>query len=114
MRRSLREARTRRYWTLRRAIEEVDACAGHITGLTESLFSQWELGKVRPSLRYRSLLSQAFAPEEIDFEIGDTTVSRGLRLVTTYHDLVATMKRVAGGAQNFLVATGSRSRDRSY
>ena len=113
-RRSLREARIARFWTLRRAVEEVDACSDRPTGLTESLFSQWELGKVRPGLRYRAAVSRAFAPDEIDFDAVDSGASLGLRLVTTYHDLIAAMERVAREARQFLVATGSRSRDRSY
>jgi hypothetical protein len=92
----------------------VDICSDRPTGLTESLFSQWELGKVRPSLRYRAAVSKAFAPDEIDFDAVDAGESMGLRLVTTYHDLIAAMERVARDARQFLVATGSRSRDRSY
>lgn len=94
MKRSLREARIARYWTLRRAVEEVSACSDQPTGLTESLFSQWELGRVRPGLRYRAAISAAFAPDEIDFDAVDSAGSHGPRLVITYHDLIAAMERV--------------------
>jgi hypothetical protein len=112
--RSLREARIGRFWTLKRAVQEVDNHAGSPTGLTESLFSRWELGKVKPSLRYQGLLAKAFSPDELDFSLVDISSGNGVRLLTTYHDLIATMERIAREAEKFLVATGSRSRDQTY
>lgn len=111
---SLRAARIAKHWTLRRLVEEVDAQAGRPTGLTESLVSQWELGNVHPSMRYRALLADVFAPDKIDFAQAERTTSKGLRLLTSHRDVTASLQRVVRGAERLLVSVGSRSRGASY
>lgn len=111
---SLRSARLSRHWTLRRLVEEVDTQAGRTTGLTESLISQWERGNVRPSLRYRGILAEVFAPEEIDFEVGEGDPTRDVTLLATHGDLTAAMQRIVRDARTFLAVTGSRSREPEY
>jgi hypothetical protein len=95
-------------------VEEVDARAGRPVGLTESLVCQWELGNVRPSMRYRSLLAEVFKPEKIDFEQAERTSNRGLRLITTHDDLTGALERIVRGAENILAIVGSRSREPIY
>jgi transcriptional regulator with XRE-family HTH domain len=115
----LRQARLKRNWTLRDLIAAIDERAGRTTGLTESLVSSWELGKVRPSMYYRRLLCEVYGatPEELGFEEAACTsgeVSPGLRLVTGHDALLAEMIAVVQGAEECLVVTGSRSREAAY
>jgi transcriptional regulator with XRE-family HTH domain len=111
---SLRSARLSRHWTLRRLVEEVDAKAGRTTALTESLISQWERGNVRPSLRYRGILVEVFAPEEIEFDLIDGEGGRDVTLLATHTDLEAAMQRIVRECTRFLAMTGSRSREATY
>jgi transcriptional regulator with XRE-family HTH domain len=115
----LRQARLQRNWTLRELVAAVDERAGYATGLTESLASSWELGKVRPSMFYRRLLCELYAatPDELGFgePIAATAQAEpGLRLVTGHDDLLAAMTAVVQGAEECLVVTGSRSREATY
>jgi transcriptional regulator with XRE-family HTH domain len=111
---SLRAARVSRHWTLRRLVEEVENMAGQPTGLTESLISQWEHGNVRPSMRYRALVAQVFAPDEIDFDGGDQGPARGMALVTSHGDMIGALLRIVREAETLLTITGSRSREIGY
>lgn len=111
---SLRSARLSRHWTLRRLVEEVDTQAGRTTGLTESLISQWERGNVRPSLRYRGILAEVFAPEAIDFEVAEADPSREVALLITHGDVTLAMQRIVREARTFLALTGSRTREPDY
>lgn len=111
---SLRSARVARHWTLRRLVEEVDAKAGQATGLTESLVSQWEHGNVRPSMRYRALVSQVFAPDEIDFDGAEESQTKGVTLITSHGEMTTVMVRIVRQAETFLTLTGSRSREVDY
>jgi transcriptional regulator with XRE-family HTH domain len=116
----LRQVRLHRNWTLRDLIAAVDEGAGRATGLTESLASSWELGKVRPSMFYRRLLCDVYGatPDELGFqEIVDPSDNVGgheLRLVTGHEELLAAMLGVVRGAEEYLAATGSRSREGIY
>jgi transcriptional regulator with XRE-family HTH domain len=116
----LRQVRLHRNWTLRELIAAVDERAGRATGLTESLASSWELGKVRPSMFYRRLLCDVYGstPQELGFqEIVDADNNVGgheLRLVTGHEELLAAMLAVVQGAEEYLAITGSRSREGIY
>ena len=115
----LRQARLQRNWTLRDLIAAVDDWAGHATGLTESLASSWELGKIRPSMFYRRLLCGVYGatPDELGFQdFGSATDAKGadLRLVTGHEELLAAMLAVVRGAEEYLAVTGSRSREGLY
>jgi transcriptional regulator with XRE-family HTH domain len=113
----LRAARVARNWTLRRLIEEVDRHARRTTGLTESLVSSWERGRVRPSMAYRQLLCQVYdaTSEALGFtDLGERSAASRLGLLTSYRQLLEAMCRVVDEARTFLVATGSRTREASY
>lgn len=114
---ALRAARLGRNWTLRRLIEQVDHHAGRTTGLTESLVSSWEHGRVRPGMSYRQLLCEVYGstPEALGFTAdGDAPGGERLRLLTSYRQLLDAMCAVVHGARRFLVTTGSRSRELVY
>jgi transcriptional regulator with XRE-family HTH domain len=116
----LRQARLHRNWTLRELIAAVDERAGRATGLTESLASSWELGKVRPSMFYRRLLCDVYGatPDELGFQEAvdavDNLGGQELRLVTGHEELLAAMLVVVRGAEEYLATTGSRSREGIY
>lgn len=124
----LRQARRHRNWTLAQLVGEIDACSSEPTGVTESLASAWETGRIRTSIRYRAILCDIYRqPPEVLFAhqdepvpmlefVGDQErrVPHELRLVTSPEGLLAEMSRVVEGAEDYLVVTGSRSRDPAY
>lgn len=96
-----------------RALEDA---SGHSAGATESLVSAWELGKVTPGLHYRALLCQIYdaSPEELGLIAEGPATEGQVRLVTSYDALVAEMIAIVSDAEEALVTTGSRSRERRY
>jgi transcriptional regulator with XRE-family HTH domain len=124
----LRQARRHRNWTLAQLISEIDACSPEPTGVTESLASAWETGRIRTSPRYRAILCGIYQqPPEVLFAHQDEPtpelelvraqehrVPHELRLVTSPEELLAEMNQVVQGAEDYLVVTGSRSRDPAY
>jgi hypothetical protein len=124
----LRQARRHRNWTLARLVGEIDACSPEPTGVTESLASAWETGRIRTSTRYRAILCDLYQqPPEVLFAHQDEPmpllelvggqerrVPHELRLVTSPEELLAEMNQVVQGAEDYLVVTGSRSRDPAY
>lgn len=115
-RRALRAARLRRNWTLSAVVRALEDATGQATGATESLVSAWELGKVTPGLHYRALLCEIYdaSPEELGLVAEAPSAEGRVRLVTSYDALVAEMIAVVSDAEDALVTTGSRSRERSY
>jgi len=124
----LRQARRHHNWTLAQLVGEIDACSREPTGVTESLVSAWETGRIRTSARYRAILCDIYQqPPEVLFAHQDEPapvlelvggregrVSHELRLVTSPEQLLAEMSQVVQGAEDYLVVTGSRSRDPAY
>jgi transcriptional regulator with XRE-family HTH domain len=124
----LRQARRHRNWTLAQLVGEIDACSAEPTGVTESLASAWETGRIRTSPRYRAILCDLYqqSPEVLfahqDEPMPVLELLRGqegrvpheLRLVTSPEELLAEMIQVVQGAEDYLVVTGSRSRDPAY
>jgi transcriptional regulator with XRE-family HTH domain len=128
----LRRARLHRNWVLTDVVRELDARDPHC-GVTESLVSAWELGKRRTSSRYRKYLCEIYgeppevlfahqdagrrsalaviSPDLDDARIGLTTPAD---VVTTVDALLAAMLEVVREAREYLVVTGSRSRDLPY
>src|SRR6266542_6710964 len=129
---ALRRARLHRNWVLTDVVRELDARDPHV-GVTEGLVSAWELGKRRTSPRYRRHLWEIYRePPEVlfahqdagrrpalavispnldDARIGLTTPAD---VVTTVDALLAAMLEVVREAREYLVVTGSRSRDLPY
>jgi transcriptional regulator with XRE-family HTH domain len=124
----LRQARRHVNWTLAQLVGEIDARSREPTGVTESLASAWETGRIRTSARYRAILCDIYQqPPEVLFAHQDAPVPslelvggkegrarHELRLVTSPEQLLAEMSQVVEGAEDYLVVTGSRSRDPSY
>jgi transcriptional regulator with XRE-family HTH domain len=125
----LRLARRHLNWTLAQLVREIDARSPEPTGVTESLASAWETGRIRTSTRYRAILCEIYQqPPETLFAhqddpapvlqlVGGQEPQSGLhelRLVTSPEELLAEMLQVVHGARQYLVVTGSRSRDRAY
>ena len=129
---ALRRARLHRNWVLTDVVRELDV-RDRNCGVTESLVSAWELGKRRTSPRYRKHLCDIYgeppevlfahqdvgrrsalgviSPDLDDSRIGLTTPAD---VVTTVDALLAAMLEVVGEAKEYLVVTGSRSRDLPY
>jgi transcriptional regulator with XRE-family HTH domain len=129
---ALRRARLHRNWVLTDVVRELDTRDPHC-GVTESLVSAWELGKRRTSSRYRKHLCEIYgeppevlfahqdarrrptmaviSPDLDDARIGLTTPAD---VVTTVDALLAAMLEVVREAREYLVVTGSRSRDLPY
>jgi hypothetical protein len=124
----LRQARRHVNWTLAQLVGEIDARSREPTGVTESLASAWETGRIRTSVRYRAILCDIYQqPPEVLFAHQDDPVPslelvggkegrarHELRLVTSPEQLLAEMSQVVDGAEDYLVVTGSRSRDPIY
>jgi transcriptional regulator with XRE-family HTH domain len=124
----LRAARWARNWTLQDVVEQIDARSpGGASGVTASLVSAWELGKIRTSARYRRVLCAVYGqgPEAL-FAHQDDAAARdpgpaaverdlgALRVLVGYRALLAGMVEVVHDAQEQLVVTGSRSRSAAY
>jgi transcriptional regulator with XRE-family HTH domain len=119
----LRRARTRCNWTLDEAVAQLDALTPQGTGATPSLLSAWERGKIRTSARYRALLCRLYdLPPDVLFAHQDHAepgadgigAVQVLRVVRSHSELLSAMVDVVHGAQQTLVAVGSRSRERGY
>ena len=125
----LRQARRHLNWTLAQLVREIDLRSPEPTGVTESLASAWETGRIRTSSRYRAILCSIYErppemlfahqdqPEPIHGFVGsrdDRVVGHELQLLTSPERLMAEMGQVVKGAQEYLVATGSRTRDQAY
>lgn len=123
----LRRARRLANYTLAQLVREIDRRSPTPTGVTESLISAWELGKRRTSPRYRRLLCDIYgmsvedlfadqdAPDAgLAIVAGAGRSAHGLRLITSFDELLAEMEEVVRSAHQYLVVTGSRSRDRAY
>lgn len=110
----LRAARLRRNWTLARVVRELEEMVGAPTGATESLVSAWERGRIRPSLHYRELLCRLYGSSADELGFLERAKVEGVRLLTSYDELVTAMLAVVEDATEVLVTTGSRSREREY
>lgn len=114
----LRQARLDRNATL----EQVCAALDHMStrgssGVHPGMLSKWEKGVNHTSPKYQELLSAYYQmPAEQLFahqrQRGRLPVDP--QLVLTYSDLHATMLAVVDDARDYLVVTGSRSRDSDY
>ncbi|MGW3498129.1 XRE family transcriptional regulator [Streptomyces sp. NPDC001020] len=119
----LKRARLARNLTQDEAADELNAITG---GSTDgSAISTWEAGRKRTGARNRRGLSQVYRERaEILFAHQDGTDSASdleavgtdvvVRVLTRYTDLVEAMVEVVAGAQEQLVVTGSRSREKAY
>jgi len=119
---ALRRARLLRGWTLEEAAGRLNAVTGGATDA--SLFSAWESGRKRTGLRNRAALARLFhertevlfahqdgmAPSVLE-ESGTSVV---VGMLTRWAELVEAMTEVVTTAEEWLVATGSRSREKAY
>lgn len=124
----LRAARWARNWTLQDVVDEIDKRSpGGASGVTASLVSAWELGRIRTSARYRRVLCAVYGqgPEALFAHQEDAVRAPGpvaaeqrdlgaLRVLVGYRALLAGMVEVVHDAQEHLVVTGSRSRSTAY
>ncbi|MDG4834875.1 helix-turn-helix transcriptional regulator [Solwaraspora sp. WMMD1047] len=119
----LRSARRHHNWTLEDVVARIDARApGGGTGVTPSLLSSWERGKIKTSLRYRQLLCDLYElPPEVLFAHQDqpspNPTGVGIpapRVLRTHGELLGAMIHVVRGARHCLAITGSRSRGGPY
>jgi len=129
----LRRARKHRNMTLADLVREIDA-RDPDSGVTESMASAWELGKQRTSPRYRRICCEIYRlptevlfayqddPDErarlglVDAEVVDPHAGLGAPagIVVGAGALFGAMLEVIQGAQEYLVVTGSRSRNPAY
>lgn len=120
---ALRAARWGRNWTLQDVVDAIDARSpGGSSGVTASLVSAWELGKIRTSARYRRMLCALYGrgPDAL-FAYQDRAAPAAsgrdfgaVRVVVGYRVLLAAMIEVVHDAQEHLVVTGSRSYSEPY
>ncbi|MDH6130249.1 XRE family transcriptional regulator [Kitasatospora sp. GP82] len=119
---ALKRERTARNWTLDQAAANLNAITG---GATDgSLMSAWESGRRRTGKSNRTALAQLYRQRSaVLFAHQDGTGESVLeqagtgvvhRLLTRWTDLVEAMVEVVSTAQEWLVVTGSRSREKSY
>lgn len=107
--------------------EEVCTRLNAITGgaATPTLLSAWESGRKRTGLRNRRGLCELYDEDtrslfahQDGLEATTSLARRGTanveRLLTRHVDLVAAMVEVVRGAEKYLVAMGSRSREPGY
>ncbi|WP_435058078.1 helix-turn-helix transcriptional regulator [Streptomyces sp. bgisy060] len=107
--------------------EEVADLLNEITGGSSdgSVVSAWESGRKRTGMRNRRALSQLFRePPEVLFAHQDgrdaisvlevTGTDVVVRVLTRYTDLLEAMLDVVMNAREYLVVTGSRSREKTY
>jgi transcriptional regulator with XRE-family HTH domain len=114
----LRAARLARGATQEQIVAALDAVsASGSSGVTASMLSGWELGRHVTSPRYRIMLSALFAaPAEVLFahQDGASDASGELVLLAGPGMLREAMLGVVERAEEVLMVTGSRSRDRPY
>lgn len=126
----LRRARIHRNWTLDDVVAAIQKRSpSGSSGVTTSLVSSWERGKVRTSPRYRKICCEIFGlSSEILFAHQDAeTIPTGDHPVRPRTDwrlprilrpqdepLTPRMIRIAREAERYLVTTGSRSRAMDY
>ncbi|MGW5383975.1 helix-turn-helix domain-containing protein [Nocardia sp. NPDC003963] len=114
----LRRARLTRGATLEQVCADLDQrSADGSSGVHPGMLSKWETGVHHTSDKYRELLATYYAqPAEQLFAHQDrhTRERPDPRLVLTYADLHEAMLEVVDGARDYLVVTGSRSRDTAY
>ncbi len=118
----LKRERTARTWTLDHAAAMLNAITGGATDA--SLMSAWESGRRRTGQTNRRGLCKLYRQRsEVLFAHQDGTAASTLeqsgtdvvqRVLTRWTDLVEAMVEVADTAQECLVVTGSRSREKSY
>lgn len=118
----LRAARWAENWTLQELADEI--YQREPSGVTPSLISAWETGRIRTSARYRRVLCDLYgqAPDVLfGFQdVGRVQVGRGageadgVRLLVGYQELLAGMIEVVHDAEECLIATGSRSHSAPY
>lgn len=118
----LRAARWGENWTLQDVADKI--YEREPSGVTPSLISAWETGRIRTSARYRRVLCDLYgqAPDVLFAfqDAGRSTVGRvvgegeGLRLLVGYQELLAGMIEVVHDAEESLIVTGSRSHSTPY
>lgn len=119
---TLRSARWGKNWTLQDVADRI--YEREPSGVTPSLISAWETGRIRTSARYRRVLCDLYGqmPDALfDFQdAGRSPAGRpanqgeDLRLLVGYQELLAGMIEVVHDAQESLIITGSRSHSAPY
>lgn len=114
----LRRARLARNWTLEDVVRAIDARApdGH-SGVTPSMVSSWELGRRTTSIGHRKTLCEVYRQRPDDlFSHQDEglAIQSAPKLLTGFGQLQKAMLATVTGADECLVAMGSRSRDHDY
>jgi transcriptional regulator with XRE-family HTH domain len=115
----LRLARKAAAKTLEQVCEDLDQRSEDgSAGVTPSMLSGWELGRHTTSMRFRALLSAYYGiPAGKLFAHQDLGLSGNAEapvLLAGYRELRRAMAEVVDGAKEYLVATGSRTRDTEY
>lgn len=115
----LRQARLDRHATLEHICAELDARSETgSSGVHLGMLSKWETGHHRTSAKYRRMLSDYYGqPAELLFAHQDQLRDRPTvapQLVHTHAALQEAMLAVVSDAREYLVGTGSRSRDPDY
>lgn len=115
----LRAARLGRNATQEQIVAELDAASpSGSSGVTASMLSGWELGRHVTSIRYRKMLSDLYgAPADILFAHQDEQLAGSgdpITLLVGHRQLQAALVEVVEDAEEILLVTGSRSRDRAY
>jgi transcriptional regulator with XRE-family HTH domain len=118
----LKRARTSRNWTLEDAAERLNVITGGATDA--SLMSGWESGRRRTGARNRAALCQLYRERsQVLFAHQDGASVSALeesgtdvvvRVLTRWADLMEAMIEVVVTAREWLIVTGSRSREKSY
>jgi transcriptional regulator with XRE-family HTH domain len=120
---ALKRARLARNLTLEQAAAQLNRMTGGSTDA--SALSAWESGRKRTGIGNRRALSQFYRERpEVLFAHQDGRDSASVleamgtdvvvRVLTRYTDLVEAMVEVVSEAREFLVVTGSRSREKAY
>lgn len=115
----LRLARKAAAKTLEQVCEDLDQQSDDgSAGVTPSMLSGWELARHTTSMRYRALLSAYYGiPAGKLFAHQDLGLSGSAEtpvLLAGHRELRRAMTEVVDGAKEYLVATGSRTRDTEY
>lgn len=119
----LRRARLAKPLTLEQAAELLNRATGG--SADASVLSAWESGRKRTGIKNRAALADLygervevlFAHQDGSAAPADPAVGRtvaGARVLTCYTDLIDAMVEVVAGAEEQLVVTGSRSREKAY
>ena len=115
----LRLARTARSFTLEQVCAALDVLSENgSSGVTSGMLSGWERDRHVTSLRYRRMLADFYKqpPDELFAHQDEklTATAETPRLLVGHQDLQDAMTDVVRQADQCLVVTGSRSRDRGY